>query len=102
MTCTDPGFEIIDPTTEPAWDRLVKSRPESTFFHTSAWARVLNSAYGYKPLYFVKREGEKLSAAVCVMEVDSFLTGKRGVSLPFTDFCEPLAEDNFSRSLLLE
>ena len=26
-----------------------------------------------------------------VMEVNSFLTGKRGVSLPFTDHCEPIA-----------
>ena len=27
------------------------------------------------------------------MEVDSLLTGKRGVSLPFTDYCEPIAAD---------
>lgn len=27
------------------------------------------------------------------MEVDSWLTGRRGVSLPFTDECEPLCED---------
>ena len=26
-----------------------------------------------------------------LMEVSSFLTGKRAVSLPFTDYCEPLA-----------
>jgi hypothetical protein len=25
------------------------------------------------------------------MEIDSFLTGRRGVSLPFSDYCEPLA-----------
>jgi len=27
------------------------------------------------------------------MEVDSWLTGRRGVSLPFTDWCDPLAGD---------
>ena len=28
-----------------------------------------------------------------VMEVNSFLTGKRGVSLPFTDHCQPILSD---------
>ena len=28
-----------------------------------------------------------------VMEVNSWLTGRRGVSLPFTDYCDPLAGD---------
>ncbi len=27
------------------------------------------------------------------MEVNSFLTGKRGVSLPFTDYCQPILSD---------
>jgi len=27
------------------------------------------------------------------MEIDSFLTGRRGVSLPFTDFCQPIVSD---------
>jgi lipid II:glycine glycyltransferase (peptidoglycan interpeptide bridge formation enzyme) len=31
-----------------------------------------------------------LLSVLPVMEVDSFLTGKRGVSLPFSDMCEPL------------
>jgi lipid II:glycine glycyltransferase (peptidoglycan interpeptide bridge formation enzyme) len=35
------------------------------------------------------------------MDVDSFLTGHRGVSLPFTDFCEPIAlcKDDFGKLL---
>lgn len=31
-----------------------------------------------------------LSALLPCMDIDSFLTGKRGVSLPFTDYCEPV------------
>ncbi|TSA44591.1 MAG: GNAT family N-acetyltransferase [Deltaproteobacteria bacterium] len=27
------------------------------------------------------------------MDINSFLTGKRGVSLPFTDYCEPIVSD---------
>jgi hypothetical protein len=51
---------------------------------------VLQRAYGFRPLYFTIFEGDLLSACLPVMEIDSFLTGRRGVSLPFTDFCEPL------------
>ena len=35
------------------------------------------------------------------MEVDSFLTGKRGVSLPFTDYCEPIVSDGITFQELL-
>jgi hypothetical protein len=35
------------------------------------------------------------------MEVNSFLTGKRGVSLPFTDYCDPIMNGNFRFNDLL-
>jgi hypothetical protein len=46
------------------------------------------------PLYFCAVEQDILKAVVPVMEVNSFLTGRRGVSLPFSDYCEPLAENH--------
>ena len=86
------NIQIIDPTTYPDWDKLLLTNPESSFFHTSAWANVLNNSYGYKPLYFARIENKELKDLLAVMEVDSFLTGKRGVSLPFTDDCPVIAE----------
>jgi len=41
-------------------------------------------------MYFASIENGHFSALVPIMEVNSFLTGKRGVSLPFTDYCEPI------------
>jgi lipid II:glycine glycyltransferase (peptidoglycan interpeptide bridge formation enzyme) len=35
------------------------------------------------------------------MEINSFLTGKRGVSLPFTDYCEPIIEEGIEFQDLL-
>ena len=67
--------------------------PGASFFHSSAWARVLSESYGYTPLYFTVIENGKLRALVPVMEVNSILTGKRGVSLPFTDYCEPIINE---------
>ena len=85
--------QIINPIEYPNWDELLLTNEQSTFFHTSAWARVLNETYKYKPLYFVKIENSKLSSLIPVMEIDSLLTGKRGVSLPFSDYCQPVSED---------
>jgi hypothetical protein len=82
-------FQIINPTDIENWDDQVSGLPGASFFHGTAWAKVLAQSYGYTPLYFTKAEG-CLSAAVPLMEVSSFLTGKRAVSLPFTDYCEPL------------
>lgn len=36
----------------------------------------------------------KIAALLPLMEVNSILTGKRGISLPFTDYCEPLLTDH--------
>lgn len=88
------NLEIIDPTQYPNWDELLLSTPGSSFFHTSSWARVLKEAYGYTPKYFTEFDGGHISTLIPVMEVDSFLTGRRGVSLPFTDYCEPLLNEN--------
>jgi hypothetical protein len=85
--------ELIDPLNVPEWDREVLSHPEANIFHLSAWAKVLSASYGHKPLYLrFSREG-RLAALLPIMEVKSFFTGVRGVSLPFSDFCSPLIFD---------
>jgi hypothetical protein len=81
---------IINPIDFPHWNESLRSLPGHTFFHTSSWAEVLHRSYGYKPFYFTLWDGGVLSALLPSMDIDSFLTGKRGVSLPFTDFCEPI------------
>ncbi len=78
----------MDPLSEPGWDDLVASHPDGSFAHTAAWARVLVSSYGYRPFYFTEVKDCRMSGLIPVMEIRSWLTGCRGVSLPFTDECE--------------
>src|SRR3954471_1368662 len=86
------SVQIVDPLAIPDWDTLVMSLPGHSFFHSSAWARVLEESYGYKPVYFAKVESGELRALLPMMHVHSWLTGKRGVSLPFSDMCEVLGD----------
>ena len=73
---------IIDPLHDPDWDNHVQSFENASFFHSSAWARTLVSTYGFRPIYHVAPD-----VAVPLMEVNSRITGRRAVSLPFTDEC---------------
>jgi hypothetical protein len=86
-------LSIINPIDFPHWNESFRSLPDHSFFHTSSWAEVLHRSYGYKPVYFTMWEGGALSALLPWMDINSFLTGKRGVSLPFTDYCEPIVSD---------
>ena len=94
----DIKVETINPLEFVGWDELIQTQPDSTFFHSSHWARVLHSTYGYKPLYFTVRDNNTILAIIPVMEIDSSLTGKRGVSLPFTDLCQPVINKSFRAS----
>ncbi len=87
-------MEVVNPLRRADWDQQVAACPESTFFHSTAWARVLTETYGFKPVYLVAAPAAGRPGVLPLMEVDSWLTGRRGVGLPFTDECEPLAGDN--------
>ncbi|MBU1711049.1 MAG: GNAT family N-acetyltransferase, partial [Proteobacteria bacterium] len=92
-------LEIINPIDYPDWDKLLLTNEHYSFFQTSYWAKVLHDAYGYKPLYFTAIDKGRLAVLVPIMEIKSFLTGKRGVSLPFTDFCEPMIPQGDGRGV---
>jgi len=88
-----PALVILDPLVYPDWDNLILTSPARSFFHTSSWAYVLHDTYGYRPCYLTRINCDKLEVLVPVMEIRSLLTGKRGVSLPFTDYCDPIVND---------
>ncbi len=83
-------IEQIDPLVGKAWDDSVTPREDHSIFHRSAWARVLTETYGHHPYYLrISVDGAE-AALVPLMEVKSCLTGRRGVSLPFSDSAGPL------------
>ncbi|MGZ3721163.1 MAG: lipid II:glycine glycyltransferase FemX [Bdellovibrionota bacterium] len=86
-------LQIVNPIDYAGWDALLLRSGDYSFFHASGWARVLAESYGYKPIYFTASENGRLSVLMPFMEISSRLTGKRGVSLPFTDDCDPFAPE---------
>lgn len=84
------GVVIIDPVSDPRWDRLVRSR-RADVFHTAAWLAVLSDVYGFQLRGRLLLTGGEVQAGLVYAKVDDEL-GRRVVSLPFSDFCDPLVD----------
>ncbi len=82
-------IEHIDPLDDPRWPDLLERGSGSVFAHP-AWLRLLQTQYGYPVTALaVSRDGE-LVAGVPLARVESRLTGRRLVSVPFSDSCPPV------------
>ena len=86
----------IDPRADESWDASIAKHPDATIFHTGAWANVLCDTYQQTPHYFRFHVNGEAKVLLPLMEVASPFTGRRGVCLPFSDFCGPLFFDSFS------
>jgi hypothetical protein len=76
------------------WVDYAAAMPAANIFHHPAWISLVADCYGYRPfiLALTDRDG-RIRAGLPITEVRSLLTGRRWVSLPFTDYCPPLCRD---------
>ena len=83
----------IDPLRDPRWAEMVEKHPRASVFHTPGWLEALQRTYAYEPVaYTTSPPGANLTNGVVLCRVASRITGRRLVSLPFSDHCEPLTE----------
>lgn len=71
---------------DPAWLELMDNEPQASPFHHPAWAETLASAYGFEAHGVVLELGDG-----SVVPLPAVRIRRRLASLPFTDFCPPLA-----------
>jgi len=83
----------LDPLRDPRWGKFLESHPRASVFHTPAWLEALRRTYGYESVvYTTTPPGIELTNGMVLCRVYSPITGRRVVSLPFSDHCEPLVE----------
>ena len=83
----------FDPLSDERWSDFLQRHPNSSVFHTRPWLSALLHTYGYPPIAFTTSPPrEELRNAVVYCKVDSWLTGRRLVSLPFSDHCDLLVD----------
>jgi FemAB-related protein (PEP-CTERM system-associated) len=85
----------INPCDYNKWDQYVISHPSGTLYHHSLWKEVLEESYGYEPFYMVSLEaGDEISGAFPLFLIKSSFTGRRLVSLPFSNVGGPLTNSH--------
>jgi hypothetical protein len=94
--------EVFDPLESSAYDEMLGACPDSVPFHSREWLRVIRDTYGHKSFCFVVKSGPDIRALLPLVEVRSWLTGSRGVAVPFADNCPALAADSAAQQLVLE
>ena len=81
----------VDPLVDGLYQRLL-DRQASRLFHSTPWLHVLHDAYAFEPraLLALGPDGEPAAGIVACRIADAM--GTRIVSLPFSDYCDPLVE----------
>jgi hypothetical protein len=83
----------LDPTNDSRWAEFVERHPRASVFHTVGWLEALRRTYGYEPVaYTTSSPTGDLKNGLLFCRINSWLTGRRLVSLPFSDHCEPLCD----------
>ncbi|HWO36224.1 MAG TPA: GNAT family N-acetyltransferase [Candidatus Acidoferrum sp.] len=83
----------LDPLRDPRWECFVERHPRASIFHTRGWLEALQRTYRYQPVvYTTASQTEELRNGIVLCRIESWLTGRRLVSLPFSDHCEPLVD----------
>src|SRR5205085_2919409 len=92
----------IDPVQDSRWAGFLERHPRATVFHTPGWLEALRRTYGYEPAALTTAApGESLTDGLVFCRIRSWLTGRRAISLPFSDHCDPLVESNQALAGLL-
>ena len=84
----------INPILDPRWSEYLARNPQASVFHSPGWLDALQRTYKYEPIvYTTSPPGTALRNGWVFCRIDSWLTGQRLVSLPFSDHCDPLVVD---------
>ena len=93
----------FDPVEDPRWEPFVERHSNGSVFHSAAWLRALRDTYGYEPVvYTTCPPTEALTNGIVFCRIQSWLTGIRLISLPFSDHCEPLCDSGEELECLIQ
>lgn len=84
------SIQIINPLSYQNWNEIILKHRDYSFFHSKEWAMVIIDTYNYEPIYFSIFNEHQLQSILPTMLIKSVLTRKRLVSLPFSDYLEPI------------
>lgn len=85
----------LDPLRDRRWTALLERHPRASIFHSVPWLTALQRTYGYGPVvYTTSPPNGEIHNGLVFCHVNSWITGRRLVGLPFSDHCEPLIDSD--------
>ena len=89
-------LQLLD-ITDKHWQDYIFKEPNHTIFHHPLWAQVISETYGYQTFAMVNIDDSgEIVAGLPLVYINSWLTGKRWISMPFSDQCKMLGRDKHS------
>ena len=93
---------FTDITQNSSLESFVEEQAPGTFVYTQAWLQLISRLYGYKVELLTANQNGKITGFLPVCYMQSPLTGRRLVSLPFSDISPLLANDEASASDVID
>ena len=99
------NLALIDPLSDPNWDDFVGKHPYGWITHLAGWKLVLEKTFKQLHGHYIVLLDEDNSgyrAAMPLYLVNSWLTGRKLVSIPFATLSDPLVTNKMELQALLE
>ncbi|MGE0449742.1 MAG: FemAB family XrtA/PEP-CTERM system-associated protein [Vicinamibacterales bacterium] len=84
------------------WDDYVVAHASATVYHTWAWRRIFENAFGHETAYLLARRSDRIVGVLPLVAFDSRLFGRFMVSLPFVNYGGVIADDDTVARALLD
>ena len=90
-----PRVVEVDPQVDRRWEAFVTAHPDGLIYHHPAWLKVLERAYGHKPIGLACEDAAgQFRGILPLFHTRGVLTGRRLSSLPHTPVAGPLGRDD--------
>ncbi|HSD73186.1 MAG TPA: FemAB family XrtA/PEP-CTERM system-associated protein [Steroidobacteraceae bacterium] len=90
------------PADDAAWDAFARVHPNGTFFHLSAWADVIERAFGHRSHYLLACRRGAIEGVLPLVHLKSLLFGNALMSIPFGVYGGVLAANDAAANSLID
>ena len=85
-------ISVLTGNDEGAWDEYVLRSPFGSPFHQVAWKNAIEEAFGYRPLYLMAREKDRVLGVLPLFVIENVIVRRALLSTPFAVYGGVLAD----------
>jgi len=83
------------------WDAYIDKNKNAHFCQSTSWKKAIESTYGYKSIFLMAKEEEKIKGILPLFYTSNFLQGYQIISVPFSPYGGICADNSLATNLLL-